>query len=95
VLEDIVMDRLYYNFAFELSNARKPTFREPVTQSVRELTIRNGKAQRRNSMYKRRRISDAGSVGGRVYGLLDKIPKQQLTIFEYAQSLSLMGLSRC
>jgi hypothetical protein len=76
------MARLYHNLDFELSQSRKPTFREPVTQSVRKLTIRNGRTQRRNSMYKRRRVSDAISIGASVNGLLDKIPGNQLTHFE-------------
>ncbi|KAJ9616299.1 hypothetical protein H2200_000017 [Cladophialophora chaetospira] len=87
ILEDMVMSRLYYNFSFELPQNGRPTFREPVTQSVRELTIRNGKTQRRDSMYKRRRISDAGSVASRVNGLLDRIPKDQLTKFEYGSAI--------
>lgn len=79
------MSRLYYNLNFELSQSGRPTFREPVTQSVREITIRNGKTQRRDSVYKRRRISDAGFLGGRVNGFLDKIPRDQLTKLEYVE----------
>ena len=81
------MSRLYHNVDFELSQNRKPVFREPVTESIRALTIRNGRDKRRNSMYKRRRISDAGPVAGRVSGFLERIPEQQLTRFEYAPSL--------
>jgi hypothetical protein len=81
------MSRLYHIVDFELSQNRKPVFREPVTESVRELTIRNGREKRRNSIYKRRRVSDAGSVAGRVSGFLEKIPEQQLTRFEYASRL--------
>ncbi|ETI19738.1 hypothetical protein G647_08751 [Cladophialophora carrionii CBS 160.54] len=82
ILEDMVMARLYHTVDFELSQTRKPTFREPVTQSVRELTIRNGRTQRRDSMYRRRRISNAGSTSAGVNGLLEKIPRNQLTRFE-------------
>lgn len=77
------MARLYYNFEFEMPPSTKPTFREPVTQSVRELTIRNGRVKRRNSTYKRRRISDVGSASGHVNGFLVKIPDKQLTNFEF------------
>ncbi|EXJ61810.1 hypothetical protein A1O7_02240 [Cladophialophora yegresii CBS 114405] len=83
VLEDMVMARLYHTIDFELDQSRKATFRKPVTQSVREFTMRNGRIQRRNSMHKRRRISDAGSFSAAVNGLLEKIPANQLTRFEF------------
>ena len=89
-MEDMVMTRLYHNVDFELSQNRKPAFREPVTQSVRELRIRNGRTQRRNSTYKRRRISDAGSISGQVIGLMDKIPGNQLVNFECVRDITMV-----
>ena len=95
VLEDMVMSRLYHNLDFTLSQSRNPTFREPVMQSVRELTIRNGRTQNRDSTYQHRRISDTSSVGGSVNGLLAKIPENRLTSFEYARSTSFVHTSGC
>ncbi|KAH0837533.1 hypothetical protein AYO21_05021 [Fonsecaea monophora] len=83
-LEDIVIHRLYYNVDFHLPQFPLPgavAFRDALVQSVRELTIRNGRTQRRNSVFKRRRISDAGSVEGHVNSLLEYVPSSRMTSF--------------
>ena len=81
------MVRLYYSVDFEVPqsiSSRKSgmsAFRSPVTQSVRELKIRNGMGDRRNSIYSRRRKSDAGSVDAYVAEILNKVPANRLTRF--------------
>ncbi|EXJ66315.1 uncharacterized protein A1O5_10467 [Cladophialophora psammophila CBS 110553] len=84
VLEDMVMARLYHTVDFHLPQSPMhgtTAFREPLIQSVRELTIRNGRTQRRNSVYKRRRISDVASIEGHVNSLVEKVPTGQMTSF--------------
>ncbi|KIX07280.1 uncharacterized protein Z518_01933 [Rhinocladiella mackenziei CBS 650.93] len=89
IFEGMVMIRLYHNVDFEMSQSRPsrkpgmPAFREPVTQSVRELTIRNGVADRRNSVHNRRRKSDASSADGYVIEILEQVPANQLTSFAF------------
>ncbi|OAP64381.1 hypothetical protein AYL99_00353 [Fonsecaea erecta] len=86
VFEDMVMTRLYHNVDFHLPQTPLPgtaLFREPVVQSVRELTIRNGRKERRNSVNKRRRISDVASVEGYVNRLLEKIPPSRVKSFAF------------
>ncbi|OQV00053.1 hypothetical protein CLAIMM_05603 isoform 2 [Cladophialophora immunda] len=91
-LEDIVMTRLYHTVDFDLPQIPMPgtaAFREPLVQSVRELTIRNGRTQRRNSVYKRRRISDASSVESLVNSLLEKVPSGRMTSFAFFHQIPL------
>jgi len=81
------MARLYHSVDLDLPLgmvSKEPgtsILRGPVTQSIRELTVRNGPLNRRRSVYSRRRKSDAGSIEVHVNGILDKIPMKRLKSF--------------
>ncbi|KAK5022867.1 hypothetical protein LTS07_009595 [Exophiala sideris] len=87
VLEDVTMARLYHSIDLDLPLGRvskepgTSILRAPVTQSIRELTVRSGPLSRRRSVYSRRRKSDAGSIEVHVNGILDKIPMKRLKSF--------------
>jgi len=81
------MRRLYYNVDVEAPSTSSRTMgsralRAPVTQSVRDLTVRNGMVVRKRSeTYTRRRRSDAGTADDFVHDILDKVPGNQLKRF--------------
>jgi hypothetical protein len=83
VLEDATMARLYQSVDLELpqSIAIKAILRPPVTESVRDLTMRHGRAHGRNSDYGRRRKSDADSVEVYVNEILNTVPMERLIRF--------------
>lgn len=81
------MRRLYYNVDVEIPSrsariAGSPALRAPVTQSMRDLTVRNGMVGRkRSNTYTRRRKSDTGNVNDFVHDILDRVPTNQLNSF--------------
>jgi hypothetical protein len=81
------MARLYHAVEFEFpqpTTSRRSgmaLYRAPVTQSARDLTIRNGTANGRTSMYTRRSKPDAGSLDAHLQEILENIPANQLKSF--------------
>ncbi len=82
------MARLYHSVDLDLpqSKALKTILRAPVIESVRDLTVRHGRTNRRNSVYNRRTKSDAVSVEVHVNEILNTIPKGRLIRFGYVPS---------
>ncbi|KAK5207395.1 hypothetical protein LTR41_006964 [Exophiala xenobiotica] len=91
------MARLYQSVDFDLPQSKviKTILRAPVTESVRDLTMRHGRAHGRNSDYGRRRKSDAASVEVHVNEILNTIPMERLIRFGllHQTPLSLQALS--
>lgn len=81
------MRRLYYKVDVEIAartmtTAGSSALRAPMTESMRDLTLRNGAMNRkRSSSYTRRRKSDAGATNSFVHDVLDRVPSNQLTSF--------------
>jgi len=83
VLEDATMARLYHSVDFDppQSKALDTILRAPVTESVRDLTVRHGRTHWRNTVYGRTTKSDADSVEVHVIEILNTIPKGRLIRF--------------
>lgn len=88
-MEDMVSRRLYARVDVEVPQDRDSAwttggylmFRPHVVQSMRELTVRNGVIDVRNSVHSRRRSCNAGSVDEYLRQLLESVPESQLTLF--------------
>jgi hypothetical protein len=86
----MVSRRLYTKVDVELPQNRDMAwttggylmFRPHVVQSIRELSLRNGLMDFKNTAYNRRERSDAGSVDGYVRQVLEHIPQDQLMSLE-------------